>query len=87
MLNICLLIIFISNYNDYYNFVDLVINHTDTIKTLRIFQDKIGRVIVTLTRAILEGEFQDTFHIDGAKSGKLQLNLKWVPQNKLRESM
>ncbi|EEF46935.1 calcium lipid binding protein, putative [Ricinus communis] len=49
-------------------------------------KDKIGRVIMTLTRVILEGEFQESFPIDGAKSGKLFLHLKWTPQLKFRET-
>ncbi|CAI0415183.1 unnamed protein product [Linum tenue] len=48
-------------------------------------QDKIGRVIMTLTRVIMEGEFQDSFPVDGAKSGKLFLHLKWTPQLKFRD--
>ncbi|XP_030955785.1 synaptotagmin-4 isoform X1 [Quercus lobata] len=48
-------------------------------------KDKIGSVVMTLTRVILEGEFQGSFQIDGAKSGKLNLHLKWIPQNKLRD--
>lgn len=41
---------------------------------------------MTLTRVILEGEFQDSFPLDGAKSGKLNLHLKWAPENVLRDS-
>lgn len=52
----------------------------------RISQDKIGRVIMTLTRALLEGEFQDSFQLDGAKSGRLNVHLKWTPQMILRET-
>ncbi|XP_039132005.1 synaptotagmin-5-like [Dioscorea cayenensis subsp. rotundata] len=40
----------------------------------------IGKCIMTLTRVILEGEFTDSFILDGAKSGKLNLHLKWLPQ-------
>ncbi|XP_016673933.2 synaptotagmin-4 [Gossypium hirsutum] len=47
----------------------------DTLK-----KEKIGRCIMTLTRVLLEGEIQDSFQLDGAKSGKLLLHLKWVPQ-------
>ncbi|XP_010234564.1 synaptotagmin-5 [Brachypodium distachyon] len=43
-------------------------------------KDYIGRCILTLTRAILEGEFQDTYALQGAKSGKLNLHFKWTPQ-------
>ncbi|KAG2700190.1 hypothetical protein I3760_07G220900 [Carya illinoinensis] len=49
-------------------------------------KEKIGRVIMTLTRVILEGEFQDSFPLEGAKSGKLNLHLKWTPDNILRDS-
>ncbi|KAG8046972.1 hypothetical protein GUJ93_ZPchr0008g11998 [Zizania palustris] len=43
-------------------------------------KDYIGRCILTLTRVILEGEFQDIFVLQGAKSGKLNLHFKWTPQ-------
>ncbi|EEE68441.1 hypothetical protein OsJ_26818 [Oryza sativa Japonica Group] len=43
-------------------------------------KDYIGRCILTLTRVILEGEFQDEFVLQGAKSGKLNLHFKWTPQ-------
>ncbi|KAJ0984331.1 hypothetical protein J5N97_002687 [Dioscorea zingiberensis] len=46
----------------------------------------IGKCIMTLTRVILEGEFTDTFLLEGAKSGKLKLHLKWVPQPIYRDS-
>lgn len=49
-------------------------------------KDRIGRVIMTLTRVILEGELQDSFTLDGAKSGRLFLHLKWTPQLKFREN-
>lgn len=49
-------------------------------------KEKIGRVIMTLTRVVLEGEFQDSFPLDGAKSGKLYLHLKWSPELKFRDS-
>ncbi|KAG5562858.1 hypothetical protein RHGRI_005550 [Rhododendron griersonianum] len=48
-------------------------------------KDKMGRCIMTLTRVILEGEFTDTFTIDGTKSGKLHLNLKWNPRPIFRD--
>ncbi|KAK6140689.1 hypothetical protein DH2020_025571 [Rehmannia glutinosa] len=48
-------------------------------------KDKMGRCIMTLTRAILEGEFTDTFNIEGAKSGKLTLHLKWTSQTIIKE--
>uniref|UniRef100_K3YJR0 C2 domain-containing protein n=1 Tax=Setaria italica TaxID=4555 RepID=K3YJR0_SETIT len=43
-------------------------------------KDYIGRCILTLTRVLLEGEFQDTFFLQGAKSGRLNLHFKWTPQ-------
>ncbi|XP_066398160.1 synaptotagmin-5-like isoform X1 [Miscanthus floridulus] len=43
-------------------------------------KDYIGRCILTLTRVILEGEFQDAFVLQGVKSGKLNLHFKWTPQ-------
>ncbi|XP_044950738.1 synaptotagmin-5-like [Hordeum vulgare subsp. vulgare] len=43
-------------------------------------KDYIGRCILTLTRAILEGEFQDTYALQGAKSGRLNLHFKWTAQ-------
>ncbi|KAG7554880.1 C2 domain [Arabidopsis suecica] len=49
-------------------------------------KDKIGRVIMTLTRVMLEGEFQEWFELDGAKSGKLCVHLKWTPRLKLRDA-
>ena len=41
---------------------------------------------MTLTRALLEGEFQDSFTLDGAKSGRLNLHLKWTPQTIFRDA-
>ncbi|KAJ4709072.1 synaptotagmin-5-like [Melia azedarach] len=49
-------------------------------------KDYMGRCILTLTRVILEGEYKDCFELDGAKSGKLNLQLKWMPQPIYRES-
>ncbi|XP_024012074.1 synaptotagmin-4 [Eutrema salsugineum] len=49
-------------------------------------KDKIGRVIMTLTRVMLEGEFQECNELDGAKSGKLCIHLKWTPRLKLRDT-
>ncbi|KAH6819161.1 Calcium-dependent lipid-binding family protein [Perilla frutescens var. frutescens] len=43
-------------------------------------KDYMGRCILTLTRVIMEGEYKDSFPLDGAKSGKLTLHLKWNPQ-------
>lgn len=48
-------------------------------------KDKMGRCIMTLTRVILEGEFTETFHVDGTKSGKLNLHLKWTAQPIFRD--
>ncbi|KAL5985684.1 hypothetical protein ACLOJK_027670 [Asimina triloba] len=42
--------------------------------------DYMGRCILTLTRVILEGEYSDSIPLDGAKSGKLNLHLKWTAQ-------
>ncbi|KAM7459518.1 hypothetical protein LguiA_036512 [Lonicera macranthoides] len=49
-------------------------------------KDKIGRCIITTTRVILEGEITDSFPLDEAKSGKLNLNLKWNPQTIFRDA-
>ncbi|KAM6544008.1 hypothetical protein CsatB_008455 [Cannabis sativa] len=48
-------------------------------------KEKIGRVIMTLTRALLEGEFQDSFPLENAKSGRLNLHFKWTPQPIFRD--
>ncbi|KAL4571443.1 hypothetical protein LXL04_018202 [Taraxacum kok-saghyz] len=49
-------------------------------------KDYMGRCILTLTRVILEGEYKDDFKVEGAKSGKLSLNLKWLAQPIYRNS-
>ncbi|KAI3781959.1 hypothetical protein L2E82_11987 [Cichorium intybus] len=49
-------------------------------------KDFMGRCILTLTRVILEGEYVDSFQVEGAKSGKLNLNLKWLGQRIYRKS-
>ncbi|CAN0918579.1 SYT5 [Linum grandiflorum] len=49
-------------------------------------KEYIGRCILTLTRVIIEGEYRECFELDGAKSGKLTLNLKWMPQPIYRDS-
>ncbi|CAK8563474.1 unnamed protein product [Lathyrus sativus] len=49
-------------------------------------KDYMGRVILTLTRVILEGEYKERFELDGAKSGYLNLHLKWMPQSIYRDS-
>ncbi|GFQ00455.1 synaptotagmin-4 [Phtheirospermum japonicum] len=48
-------------------------------------KEKMGRCTMTLTRAIIEGEFTDSFIVDGAKSGKLNLHLKWTSQSIVKE--
>lgn len=49
-------------------------------------KDYMGRCILTLTRVILEGEYKERFVLDGAKSGFLNLHLKWMPQPIFRDS-
>ncbi|GMJ07531.1 SYNAPTOTAGMIN HOMOLOG E, synaptotagmin 5, ARABIDOPSIS THALIANA SYNAPTOTAGMIN HOMOLOG E [Hibiscus trionum] len=49
-------------------------------------KDYMGRCILTLTRVILEGEYKDALQLEGAKSGKLNLHLKWLPQPIFRDS-
>ncbi|GMN47291.1 hypothetical protein TIFTF001_016470 [Ficus carica] len=49
-------------------------------------KDYMGRCILTLTRVLLEGEYKDSFQLDEAKSGILNLHLKWMPQPILRDS-
>ncbi|XVE63663.1 hypothetical protein DITRI_Ditri07aG0037800 [Diplodiscus trichospermus] len=49
-------------------------------------KDYMGRCIMTLTRVILEGEYKDSLQVEGAKSGTLNLHLKWLPQPIFRES-
>ncbi|KAL6215075.1 hypothetical protein ACLB2K_014506 [Fragaria x ananassa] len=49
-------------------------------------KDRIGRVIMTLTRVLMEGEYQECYNIDLAKSGRVTLSFKWVPQHKVRDS-
>ncbi|TYI14174.1 hypothetical protein ES332_A08G106800v1 [Gossypium tomentosum] len=49
-------------------------------------KDYMGRCILTLTRVILEGEYKDCMSLEGAKSGKLNINLKWMPQPIFRDS-
>ncbi|KAK3438136.1 hypothetical protein EUGRSUZ_C02757 [Eucalyptus grandis] len=48
-------------------------------------KEKIGKCIMTLTRVILEGQVRDTFPLDGAKSGKVNLHLKWTAQPVFRD--
>lgn len=49
-------------------------------------KDFMGRCIMTLTRALMEGEYQDSPALEKAKSGKLNVHLKWTPQPIFRES-
>ncbi|KAK6912591.1 C2 domain [Dillenia turbinata] len=49
-------------------------------------KDYMGKCIMTLTRVILEGEYTDSFALDGAKSGKLNFHLKWTPQHIYRDN-
>ncbi|CAK9326549.1 unnamed protein product [Citrullus colocynthis] len=49
-------------------------------------KDYMGRCILTLTRVILEGEYKESFELDGAKSGRLNLHLKWMPQPIYRDN-
>ncbi|XP_022728625.1 synaptotagmin-5-like isoform X3 [Durio zibethinus] len=49
-------------------------------------KDYMGRCILTLTRVLLEGEYKDSLKLEGAKSGKLNLHLKWMPQPIFRDS-
>jgi hypothetical protein len=44
-----------------------------------------GRCILTLTRVILEEEYRKSFPLEGTKSGKLNLHLKWSPQTIYRD--
>ncbi|KAM3360575.1 synaptotagmin-5 isoform X1 [Capsicum galapagoense] len=49
-------------------------------------KDYMGRCILTLTRVLMEGEYKESFELDEAKSGKLNLHLKWAPQPIYRDS-
>ncbi|XAR66853.1 hypothetical protein NMG60_11013212 [Bertholletia excelsa] len=49
-------------------------------------KDYMGRCVLTLTRVLLEGEYKDSFPLDEAKSGKLNLHLKWSAQPIYRDS-
>ncbi|KAL1552252.1 Synaptotagmin-4, variant 2 [Salvia divinorum] len=48
-------------------------------------KDKMGRCILTLTRAILDGELTDDFHLDGTESGKVKLHIKWTSRSIIKE--
>jgi hypothetical protein len=45
-----------------------------------------GRCILTLTKALIEEDYSDSFPLEGAKTGKLNLHLKWSPQSIFRDS-
>ncbi|PKA59175.1 Synaptotagmin-5 [Apostasia shenzhenica] len=49
-------------------------------------KDFIGRCILTLTRALMEGEYSENIPLEEAKSGKLNVHLKWTPQPIYRDS-
>jgi hypothetical protein len=44
-----------------------------------------GRCILTLTKVLLEEEYSESFNLEGAKSGRLNLHLKWSPQPIMRD--
>ncbi|KAK4415391.1 Synaptotagmin-4 [Sesamum alatum] len=48
-------------------------------------KDKMGRCLLTLTRCILEGEFTESLNIEGTKSGRLNIHLKWSSQTIIKE--
>ncbi|KAL6844059.1 hypothetical protein ACP4OV_025732 [Aristida adscensionis] len=48
-------------------------------------RDYMGRCILTLTKVLLEEDYKDSFSLEGAKSGKLNLHLKWSPQPIMRD--
>jgi hypothetical protein len=45
-----------------------------------------GRCILTLTKVLIEEDYSDSFPLEGAKTGKLNLHLKWSPQSIFRDS-
>ncbi|RLM65078.1 synaptotagmin-5-like [Panicum miliaceum] len=49
-------------------------------------RDYMGRCILTLTKVMLEEEYEESFNLEGAKSGKLNLHLKWSPQPIMRDT-
>ncbi|CAN6250380.1 unnamed protein product [Urochloa humidicola] len=49
-------------------------------------RDYMGRCILTLTKVLLEEDYKESFKLEGAKSGKLNLHLKWSPQPIMRDS-
>ncbi|XP_048495180.1 synaptotagmin-5 isoform X2 [Beta vulgaris subsp. vulgaris] len=50
-----------------------------------IGKNYMGRCIMTLTRVLLEKDLYDIFNLDGTKSGRLALHLKWAPQPIMRD--
>ncbi|XP_057799976.1 synaptotagmin-4-like [Salvia miltiorrhiza] len=48
-------------------------------------KEKMGKCIMTLTRAILDGEITNDFHLDGTESGKVKLHIKWTSQSIIKE--
>ncbi|XP_051219746.1 synaptotagmin-5 [Lolium perenne] len=49
-------------------------------------RDYMGRCILTLTKVLIEEDYSDSFPLEGAKTGKLNLHLKWSPQSIFRDS-
>ncbi|KAM3371146.1 hypothetical protein ACQJBY_018494 [Aegilops geniculata] len=49
-------------------------------------RDYMGRCILTLTKVLIEEDYTDSFPLQGAKTGKLKLHLKWSPQSIKRDS-
>ncbi|KAE8774110.1 Synaptotagmin-5 [Hordeum vulgare] len=49
-------------------------------------RDYMGRCILTLTKVLIEEDYTDSFPLQGAKTGKLKLHLKWSPQSIMRDS-
>lgn len=49
-------------------------------------KDYMGGCILTLTRVLMESEYSAAIPLDGAKSGTLNLHLKWNPQPIYRDS-
>ncbi|KAG8043670.1 hypothetical protein GUJ93_ZPchr0458g22445 [Zizania palustris] len=43
-------------------------------------RDFMGRCILTLTKVLIEEDCKDSIILEGAKTGKLNLHLKWSPQ-------
>lgn len=43
-------------------------------------KDFMGKVALTLTKVLHEGEYDSDFLLDGVKSGRIFLHLKWTPQ-------